>query len=76
VRHGNASSSSESTGIIVAGADPQRQYDAAGNIVAVAHSNQPTFIGDPGNFITLKGSQPIVRVVVSGGMIDNASFRP
>jgi hypothetical protein len=49
-------------------------FDAAGNVVAVAHSHEPTFIGDPGNFVTLKGAQPIVRVVIQGGMIDNVSF--
>jgi hypothetical protein len=49
-------------------------YDAAGKVVAVAQSNQTTFIGDPGNFATLAGKRPITRVVINGGMIDNVSF--
>ncbi len=49
-------------------------YDAAGNVVAVVQSNQTTFIGDPGNFVTLAGDQKIARVVIRGGMIDNVSF--
>src|SRR5262245_3436135 len=48
-------------------------YDAAGRVVAVAQSTQTTFIGDPGNFVTLAGKRPIARVVINGGMIDNVS---
>ncbi len=49
-------------------------FDADGNVVATAQSNAVTFVGDPGNFVTLSGARPIARVVVTGGMIDNLSW--
>ncbi len=48
--------------------------DEAGNVIATVESNQATFLGDPGNFVTLSGEQQIARVVISGGMIDNVTF--
>ncbi len=49
-------------------------FDAKGNVVATVESRETTFIGDPGNFVTLSGEQKIARVVIDGGMIDNLTF--
>ncbi len=49
-------------------------YDADGNAIATVQSNEATFLGDPGNFVTLSGKQRIARVVINGAMIDNVTF--
>ncbi len=49
-------------------------FDEEGNVIATVESRETSFIGDPGNFVTLSGERPIARVVVNGGMIDNVSF--
>ncbi|MCI0465280.1 MAG: hypothetical protein L0Z62_50805, partial [Gemmataceae bacterium] len=49
-------------------------FDEEGDVIATVQSNQATFLGDPGNFVTLSGEQRIARVVINGGMIDNVTF--
>jgi len=51
-------------------------FDEEGNVIATVESNLATFIGDPGNFVTLSGERPIARIVVNGAMIDNVAFVP
>ena len=49
-------------------------FNAKGNSIASATSNQATSFGDPNNFLSLDPEEPIVRIAFTGGVIDNFTF--
>lgn len=49
-------------------------FDGANNFLATVFSNDPTFLGDPGNFVSFAGFADVARIEFEGGLIDNVSF--
>ncbi len=53
-------------------------FGVSGQSIGTVSSNNRTFFADPNNFVTFTGltNDPIARITVSGGVIDNVTTNP
>lgn len=51
-------------------------FDATGNTLGSVDSNAATTFGDSGNIVTMDFAEPIARIELTGGVVDDFTFTP